>query len=273
MIFSALVLAALFNESHQIQNILVLTGNIWKGTRHPLSGRKIIYTSNTAEIWSQEKTQCSVPDFPLEVDGAVGFWTEEGPTVCGGGAYSINNQCYFFNNRQRQWMPWTTLKEERRIGASAIQIDRNTALIIGGGSSGGNRNHHNSTEILSSSGSIEGEFPVTIKGHCTFKINSTHGLITGGRQNEKYSTSTWYVDLTTTTFTPGPEMLMRRWYHGCATFQMGDKTYGIVSGGNRDPEPGSSIPRSYGVQLDSTEIIELDQRSPTWTEGMQEKSK
>ena len=44
-------------------------------------------------------------------------------------------------------------------------------------------------------------------------------------------------------------------------------------GGNRDPEPGSSIPRSYGVQLDSTEIIELDQRSPTWTEGMQEKSK
>ena len=66
-------------------------------------------------------------------------------------------------------------------------------------------------------------------------------------------------------------MRSKRWKHGCATFQMGGKRYGIVSGGSIDgkcPEVGD-----FGFQLDSTEVIDLDQRSPTWNEGMHEKSK
>ena len=276
-IFSALVLAALFNESHQIQNILVVTGSTEDGTRHPLSGNKYKIVSQKVEIWSQQKTQCVVPDFPVAVSSAVGFWTAQGPTVCGGSSYTIyhleESPCYFFNNKQHQWMPWTPLKKKRRSASAIVtQIDRNEALIIGGGIVGSFApNRVNSTEILSPSGSIEGEFPVAISGHCTFKINSTHGLITGGRQYGSDSSATWYVDLTTKTFTPGPEMRSKRWKHGCATFQMGGKRYGIVSGGSIDgkcPEVGD-----FGFQLDSTEVIDLDQRSPTWNEGMHEKSK
>merc|ERR1712062_71608 len=135
--------------------------------------------------------------------------------------------------------------------ASAVQIDPNQALIIGGWD--GN-NALKSTEVITSTGSEEGkDFPVTIREHCSFKINSTHALVTGGDQDGSYSASTWFVDLTTTTVTPGPEMTSVRRNHGCATLQLERKTYGIVAGG-------------WGP-LDSTEWIDLDQESPTWTEG------
>ena len=48
----------------------------------------------------------------------------------------------------------------------------------------------------------------------------------------------------------------------CATFQHGTKSYGIISGGWDRHD-----------WLDSTEIIDFDQESPEWTEGMQDKSK
>ena len=36
------------------------------------------------ELWPKPDPQCALPDFPLEVSGAVGFWTAQRPTVCGG---------------------------------------------------------------------------------------------------------------------------------------------------------------------------------------------
>ena len=155
-------------------------------------------------------------------------------------------------------MPWTTMITERQY-ASVVQIDSNQTLIIGGYNT--KIYALKSSELISSSGSQYGkDFPVTIWQHCTFKINSTHGLITGGVQDWKYSASTWFVDLATTTFTPGPTMKMKRAMHGCAAVHLGSKTYGIVSGGYN------------GKYLDSTEIIDLDQSSLTWTKGMQERS-
>merc|ERR1712029_51232 len=47
-------------------------------------------------------------------------------------------------------------------------------------------------------------------------------------------------------------MKTRRSGRGCAIFQHGTKSYGIVAG---------------EYERDSTEIIELDQESPEWTEG------
>ena len=101
--------------------------------------------------------------------------------------------------------------------------------------------------------------PVTIHGHCTFKINSTHGLITGGAPRTDPA-STWFVDLATTTFAPGPIMNVERFAHGCAAVHSGSKTYGIVIGG----EAGL-------FWSDSTEIIDLGQNSPAWIEGMPER--
>ena len=147
-----------------------------------------------------------------------------------------------------------------RAGASALQRHVwHDALIIGGADENGYP--LKTTELISSTGTKKGiDFPVTIGHHCSFKINATHGLVTGGWQDGSRSTSTWFVELTTSTFTPGPTLKMKRSSHGCATFHLGSKTYGIASGGYN------------GKYLDSTEIIDLDQSSLTWTEGMQEKS-
>merc|ERR1711860_23458 len=75
--------------------------------------------------------------------------------------------------------------------------------------------------------------------------------VTGGKQDGSWSASTWFVDLTKTRFTPGPKMTSRRNAHACSTLQLGRKTFGIVAGG----------------YLDSTEWIDLEEDSPTWTEG------
>ena len=35
------------------------------------------------ELWPKPDSQCALPDFPLDISEAVGFWTAQGPTVCG----------------------------------------------------------------------------------------------------------------------------------------------------------------------------------------------
>merc|ERR1711862_989865 len=212
--------------------------------------------SKQTQLWPKPDYQCTLQDFPLEVSGAVGFWTAQGPTVCGG--RRGGNKCFFYS-KEHQWMPWTNMGTARQ-DASALQINPNQALIIGGNDE--NLDDLKTTELISSSGSEEGiKFPVTIRGHCSFKINATHGIVTGGIQDGekvslfKMSGNTWYVDLTTTRVTPGPTMKTGRFYHGyhgCATFQHGTKSYGIVAG---------------GYEEDSSEMIALDQESPEWTEG------
>merc|ERR1711860_298498 len=142
-----------------------------------------------------------------------------------------------------------------RDSASAVQIDPNQAIIIGGYDENGKK--LKSTEVITSTGSEEGkEFPVAIGYHCSFKINSTHTLVTGGKQDGSNSASTWFVDLTKTRFTPGPKMTSRRIGHSCSTFNLGRKTFGVVAGG-----------RDNNGYLDSTEWIDLEEESPTWTEG------
>merc|ERR1711860_49011 len=131
----------------------------------------------------------------------------------------------------------------------------NQAIIIGGYDE--NHNDLKSTEVKTSTGSEKGkDFPVTIYWHCSFKINSTHALVTGGHQDGPTSASTWFVDLTTTTFTAGPMMTSRRRDHACSTLQLGRKTFGVVAGGYYN-----------GNYLDSTEWNDLEEDSPTWTEG------
>ena len=212
------------------------------------------------ELWPELESQCTLPNFPLPGGGAFGFWTAQGPTVCG---KRFDIKCFFF--KEHQWMPWTNMGTARYF-ASAIQINPNQALIIGGYEENGNRDRLKTTELISSSGSEErNNFPVEISGHCSFKINATHGIVTGGYQHRlSYaSANTWFVDLTTTRVTPGPTMKTKRTAHGCSTLQLGTKSFGIVAGGYFG-----------GLRfLESTEMIELDQETPKWTLGMPDKSK
>ena len=211
------------------------------------------------ELWPKPDSQCTLTDFPLEVYGTVGFWTAQGPTVCGG--WGGGNKCFFYS-KENQWMPWTNMGTARWY-ASALQINPNQALIIGGGDENGN--NLKTTELISSSGSEEGkDFPVPIVNHCSFPFNSAHAIVTAGAQDGSISANTWLVDLTTTTFTPGPAMKTGREMHGCAILQNGSKSFGIVSGGYN---------HYGGGELDSTEMIDLDQESHEWFRGMQDQSK
>jgi len=151
------------------------------------------------ELWPKPDSQCALPDFPLEVYGAVGFWTAQRPTVCVG--KKRLRKCFAL--KEHQWMPWTDMGTARHY-ASALLVNPNQALIIGGWDASGNR--LKTTELISSSGSEEGnKFPVRIDGHCSFPFNATHGMVAGGFQDVS-SSSTWFVDLTTTRVTPGPTM-------------------------------------------------------------------
>ena len=211
--------------------------------------------SEKTELWPRPDFQCALPDdFPLEVHGAVGFWTAQGPTVCGG--YGGGKQCFFY--KEHQWMPWSSMGTER-WGASALQINPNQALIIGGRDE--DWNDLNTTELITSRGSEDGKkFPVKMYGHCSFPFNKTHAMVTGGLQDGSYSSAnTWFVDLTKMTVSLGPTMKTARGWHGCSIFQHGRKSFGIVSGGLN------------GGYLNSTEMIDLDQESPKWTEGIQGK--
>jgi len=222
-------------EKTTMPRILVVTG--YGGSR------------KKTQLWPKPDAECALGDFPSEVNGAVGFWTAQGPTVCGGyDGEKTSNKCFLY--KENQWTPWTNMGTAR-VFASTLQINPNQTLIIGGYDE--NLNRLKTTELISSSGSEEkNEFPVTIYGHCSFPFNATHAIVTGGWQDRSKSANTWYVDLTTTRVTPGPTMITERRYHGCAIFQHGTKSFGIVAG---------------GYERDSTEIIELDQESPEWTEG------
>ena len=228
------------------------------------------------ELWPKPDSQCTLQDFPLVVYYPVGFWTAQGPVVCGGyntNTNQWNRKCFIY--KHRQWMPWTNMTTLRGH-ASAIQIGQNQALIIGG------KDRLNTTELVSSNGSEEGnEFPEIISRHCSFTINATHALVTGGVQNGHWGDDTWYVDLTTQKFTPGPTMKTPRSSHGCSTVQLGNRSFGIVAGGQKS---GGTTTTEYGLDwsetrhrntgyLYTTEMIDLDQESPEWFRGMQDQSK
>ena len=228
----------------------------------------LVDSGKNTELWPKPDSQCPLPNFPLKVHGAVGFWTAQELIVCGGhgggkGGKALR-KCFIY--MENQWMPYGTMGTARDE-ASALQINSNQALIIGGKDENGSV--FESTELFSSGGSEEGnKFPVAITGHCSFPFNSTHAMVTGGVQDGSRSANTWFVDLATTSFSPGPTMKTKRQDHGCSIFQHGNKSFGIVSGGNNINFGGY-----YGERLNSTEMIELDQISPTWTEGMQDQYK
>ena len=80
------------------------------------------------ELWPKLESECPLPNFPLKVRGAVGFWTAQGPTVCGGfDGEKTSNKCFLY--KENQWMPWTNMGTAR-TWASALQINPNQALTL-----------------------------------------------------------------------------------------------------------------------------------------------
>ena len=210
---------------------------------------------------------CDLPDFPIQVAGAVGFNSAKGPTICGGrkSDKTITNECFTLNY-DHQWESLTKMTTTRAY-ASVTQIDSDAVLIIGGYVEAWT--DFRFTEIVSFSGSEASEdLPFTIAYHCTLKINDTTALITGGEQDGQYnSAATWFMDLFTFKISPGPRLQSGRQYHGCTTLNLGGKNYGIITGGLQfEPNYRS---------LDTTEILDLQDlqaNNAIWKPGKQLKN-
>ena len=214
---------------------------------------------------------CDLPDFPIQVFGAVGFNSTKGPTICGGykSDLSVTNECFTLNY-DHQWESLTKMTTKR--GATSVtQINSDEVLIIAGYNETTESDDFvilRSTEIFSFSGSeASKDLPFTIAGHCTLKINNTTALITGGEQDGQYnSAATWFMDLFTFKISPGPRLQTGREAHGCTTLNLGGKNYGIITGGIQWK------PRRY---LDTTEILDLQDlqaNNAIWKPGKQLKN-
>ena len=204
---------------------------------------------------------CNLPDFPIQVYGAVGFNNVNGPTICGGVRPDaiVTKECFNLNS-DRQWENLTNMTTTRAI-ASVTQIDSDEVLIIGGRQTYGTLK---STEIFSSSGLEASEdLPFTIRDHCTLKINATTALICGGTaERQLNSDATWFMDLFTFKISPGPRLQTGRNSHGCATLNLSDKKYGIITGGFQWKTNGTQGIHQY---LNTTEILDLQDLQANYT--------
>ena len=221
---------------------------------------------------STPNTNCVLPDFPIEVQGAVGFTSGQWPLVCGGqnGADDfISKECFALTgfNSNHEWESWSSMTV-RRSYAVTINTAFDQTLIIGG-------KYHltdskcaamesfesfkkcsllvhtlKSIEVINSNESrVSVDLPFTLLGHCIAKINDSTALISGARQNGKLSSETWFLDLYSLRISNGPTLHHIRGGHGCATLNLRGRAYGIFSGGYY-----------YPSTIDTTEFIDLQ----TW---------
>merc|ERR1712012_735448 len=77
------------------------------------------------------QNECPLPDFPISLDGAVGFTTAQGPVVCGGYKEdgSIIKDCFILKGQD--WTHWASMRTARR-GAAVLKLNDDKALILGG---------------------------------------------------------------------------------------------------------------------------------------------
>jgi len=191
----------------------------------------------------------------LNVYSAVGFSTDLGPTICGG---VIDNQfdkkCFTLTNGTT-WTNSFNLNTSRYV-ASYIPISASKVLVIGGQDE--NWNTLNTMEMVNtgSMGSTveENNLPFKFADGCATIVNETHGLLIGGRQDERISSKTYFINLLTLETYLGPELKQNRSSFGCATTD-NKKVY--ISGGWDD----------WLNPLASTEILDLTKPNPSWTSG------
>ena len=198
--------------------------------------------------------------------GSVGFSFGEKPVICGGKYPNglKNTSCHMYVRdpkfKIKPWHKWETLNttfwlNKNRTDASVIQIDTYKALIIGGYGDSPDEEGLNSMEIFNYFGTNMSEktLPFKFRSGCATKINSTHGMIIGGFQDNVLVPNTLFINLNTYETSPGPQFRQGRYWFGCGSTP--NKV--VIGGGMNENEE----------ILDSTEILDLSTPNPTWTSG------
>ena len=124
-----------------------IAGHLIVATGYPFKEAKKI----EAFKWEEQETMCNLPDYPIEVQGAVSGMFHNNQYVCGGN-FPYTPQC--FNPLTGQEAPFNLLHD--RGFASSVTI-KDEFYIFGGG---GESTNLDSYEVISKeNGQSEGQIP------------------------------------------------------------------------------------------------------------------
>ena len=197
---------------------------------------------------------CTLSDFPIRLDYAIGAFTPLGPTLCSGENPDTSSRigdCFTLKSNGGNFLHSSDVSlNTPRQSASGI-VSNLSELIISGGYDNGN-NNMNSGEIIKFDQNNVDDFVLKekIRGHCSVLVNSSTAMILGGYDGSSSVKSTYFLNLNTFKVTDGPKMQERRSWFGCAVFEHNKQKFVIAAG---------------GVSLKSTEILNLD--TEIWTTG------
>ena len=181
------------------------------------------------------------------------------PVVCGG--YS-NQDCVVIGRDTST--PLVDLTFPRPESASVL-IDDSTLWITGAEWGEGLGNSEFVTiESDGSAQSILGpDLPMQVFGHCMAKIDDNTYFLSGGYRLDTDSIATkatFFYDMTSETWTRGPDMIERRAHHSCEVFMNpATNNLNIVLMGGYDYETQTT--------LEQTELLDLDGGAHGWTYG------
>ncbi len=212
---------------------------------------------DTCEVINLESASTckNPPSFPAKVSLAIGELGFKGNSIiCGGWQNGVrSNKCYSLENNE--WVASASTNSVT-VGAAASQLKDGKLLVTGGYDDSGSLK---SAEMLTEDGweSNIPSLPVTIYGHGMVTVNSTTVVVIGGDQNGELSGKTFFFTFGDESWTEGPELKNKRWYHSCGKIRRNKESQEmsiIVAGG--------SVRGSY---LSSVEI--LDEGSNEWQTG------
>ena len=177
------------------------------------SGKSIDDARRTETFkWPHEDdSTCDLPDYPIDIYGAVPVVFEENYYGCGG--YPYTTQC--FNILTGDEAPFNLL--HKRAGASSVTTN-DTVFVFGGFDES---NDLASYETISTDYvQTEGVLPFTRSNGCSTLINSTTMFLAGGYQDASYpdetkTAKTWFFNFRNKEWTQGPSMIQERVNFGC----------------------------------------------------------
>ena len=195
---------------------------------------------------------CTLPDFPIEMQSGVGGLVEGNvPLVCGGlNGTGLIPDC--FQLTRSGWKQAGMLDKGRFGMGVGIVFDQK--LLINGGLDGPSVSDSTVLVDTLSTESIE-DLPLGLQGHCNIMLNSSHYMVTGriDQANDRRP-ETRIFDLIKKEWSMGPSMQRPKYAHGCVRMILGGKQIVWVTGG-------------FDNSKRYSEYLEIDQLNQGWKSG------
>ena len=139
------------------------------------------------------------------------------------------------------WGEFASMKKKRLFATGVIY---NKKLHVFGGEDGFYELKTTETITLDGEVSYGPKLPAAVSLHAMTAINDTVSILSGGMTNaDVISAKTWYYNHDTEVFTSGPDLLMKRRYHGSATIvdKVTKAKIAVVTGGSNDRTPMTEL--------------------------------